>query len=75
MDAVAVAEASVADQNNDNGSNRDGNDSMNGETNNRFQKAIAAWRSKSSTVALPCLSNMSRHRPGVPDLPARHHCC
>lgn len=50
MDAVAVAEASVAHQNNDHDSNKDGNDSTNGETDNRFQKAIAAWRSESSII-------------------------
>ena len=46
MDAVAVAEASVADQDHD--APKVGDNSTNGETENRFQKAIAAWRSKSS---------------------------
>lgn len=42
MDAVAVAEANVAD------ANKHGK--PNGETENRFQRAIAAWRSQSRFV-------------------------
>ena len=54
MDAVAVAEAHVADQSHD--SPQDGNNSTNGETDNRFQKAIAAWRSKSSIAEIITLT-------------------
>ncbi|KAK5087322.1 hypothetical protein LTR70_007266 [Exophiala xenobiotica] len=55
MDAVAVAEASVADQNNDRDSNKDGKDSTNGETENRFEKAVAAWRSIGLASLIPQL--------------------
>ena len=45
MDAVAVAEANVADSNE--GRQDQGHPEVNGEPGNRFQKAIAAWRSMS----------------------------
>lgn len=47
MDAVAVAEASMADHDHENGQvERSEEDKpVNTESGNRFQKAIAAWRS------------------------------
>lgn len=46
MDAVAVAEANVADERN---ATQGEKTVVNGEGENKFQKAISAWRSRSLT--------------------------
>lgn len=50
MDAIVVAEAGLGDQAPDNDTNHEETtDPMKPEFENRFQKAIAAWRSEWST--------------------------
>lgn len=52
MDAVTVAEASLNDQAQEiSGPAQQSDQSVKSESENRFQKAIAAWRSKSVRTA------------------------
>lgn len=55
MDAAAVAEANVADHHDNQDVPKDSNISTDGEAENRFQTAIAAWRSRSSMIHASCV--------------------